>query len=364
MKILILADITAPYRIAVFKGVSDAFEADIFFNHAKNDSRNSDWYQKATEEFAFDVLDNDKALKHYSECVEHIKDYALVLCYDPWAKRSRALQRLCMAKKIPYILNADGALGITTKFPKKQIKTFYCKRAALCFAGCERAVEYFRTYGAKPEKIVKHPFTSLFRDQILKTPYTWEQKSLFRKELGIEEKVTFVTVGQFIHRKGFDLLLDAWGKTEQKAQLYIIGGGPLEDDYLKLAEEKSLKNVHIIGFKKPNELQKYYAASDVFVFPTRTDIWGLVINEALAAALPTISSNQCTAGNELVSNDYNGYVYDCGDIDALAEYINKLANNGELREIFSINALKSIEQHTLENIISSHIESINRIISK
>lgn len=364
MKILILGDIPTPYRIAVFKGISEEFKATTFFNAAKNDSRNPDWYTKSGKEFCFEILDNEKAVNHYNECVEHIRDYDLVLCYDPWAKRSRALQRLCMRKRIPYILNADGALSITTKFPKKQIKTFYCKRAALCFAGCERAAEYFRTYGVKNEKIVKHPFTSLFKEQILTAPYTKEQKTALREELGFEKKVTFITVGQFIHRKGFDLLLDAWSKTDQKTQLYIIGGGPLEEEYQRIIEEKALRNVYIIGFKKPDELQKYYRASDVFVLPTREDIWGLVINEALANALPTISSNKCTAGNELVKNDYNGYVYECSDTDALAECINKLASDEAMRERFSLNALESIEQYTLENIITSHIDSINRIVSK
>jgi glycosyltransferase involved in cell wall biosynthesis len=100
------------------------------------------------------------------------------------------------------------------------------------------------------------------------------------------------------------------------------------------------------------------------VLPTREDIWGLVINEALANALPTISSNKCTAGNELITNNVNGFVYECDDTDALAECINKLANNEEMRDRFSLNAIKSIEQYTLENIISGHIENINRVVSK
>ena len=364
MNILILSDITAPYRIEVFKGLSNEYKITLFFNSARNDSRNPDWYKKSTNEFYFEILDNEESIAHYNECVKNIKDYDLVLCYDPWHSRSRALQRLCMRKKVPYILNADGALGISTSFPKKQIKTFYCKRATLCFAGCERAAEYFRTYGAKNEKIVKHPFTSLSKDQILAEPYTKDQKSEYRKELGIEEKVTFITVGQFIYRKGFDLLLDAWSKTEQKAQLYIVGGGPLEDEYKRIIEEKALVNVFLIGFKKPEELQKYYAASDAFILPTREDIWGLVINEALANALPTVSSNKCTAGNELVKDDYNGFVYECEDTSALADCINKLAGDEDMRERFAVNSLKSIEQYTLENIISSHIESINNVIKK
>lgn len=364
MKILVLADVAAPYRKEVFKGLAQKYDIDVFFNIAKSDQRNPKWYAKSDEELKFYVLNSEEALEEYDKCINEIKKYDLVICYDPWHKRSRALQRLCMRKKIPYILNADGALGINTSFPKKQIKTFYCKRATLCFAGCERAAEYFRTYGAKNDKIVKHPFTSMFKSQILTAPYTNGQKSEYKKELGIEEKVTFITVGQFIHRKGFDLLLDAWSKTEQHAQLYIVGGGPLEDEYKQIITDKALKNVHLVGFKKPDELQKYYAASEAFILPTREDIWGLVINESLANGLPTISSNNCTAGNELVKNDFNGYVYECEDTTALAERITKLASDEALREKFSANAVKSIEQHTLENIINSHIDSINKLMSK
>lgn len=364
MKILIVSDFAAPYRKEVFRGLAQKYDVDVFFNIAKSDQRNPKWYAQSDEELKFYILNTEEALGEYNKCIKEIKAYDLVICYDPWHSRSRALQRLCMRKKVPYILNADGALGISTSFPKKQIKTFYCKRATLCFAGCERAAEYFRTYGAKNEKIVKHPFTSLSKDQILAEPYTKDQKSNYRKELGIEEKVTFITVGQFIYRKGFDLLLDAWSKTEQKAQLYIVGGGPLEDEYKKIIEEKALENVFLIGFKKPEELQKYYAASDAFILPTREDIWGLVINEALANALPTVSSNKCTAGNELVKDDYNGFVYECEDTSALADCINKLAGDEDMRERFAVNALKSIEQYTLENIISSHIESINSVIKK
>lgn len=363
-KILIVSDFTAPYRIEVFKGLSKEYETTTFFCEAKNESRNDAWYKKSSDEFHFEILDNETAYKHYDECVSNITQFDAVLCYTPWYKRVRKLQRICWRKKIPCILNCDGALGITTSFPKKQLKSFYVKRADLCFAGCERAVEYFKTYGAKPENIVKHPFTSLMKNQILAAPYSREQKNALKNEMGIDDKVTFITVGQFIYRKGFDLLLNAWGKTSQEAQLYIIGGGPLEDEYNKIISDLELRNVHIIGFKKPAELQKYYAASDVFVLPTREDIWGLVINEALSNALPTISSNKCTAGNELVTNDFNGYVYECEDTDELASRIDLLHKDEELRECFAKNALKAVEEYTIENIINSHIDSIKNVISK
>ncbi len=364
MKILAIADFPAPYRVEVFKGLAKEYQLDLFFTSSSSGYLSNEWYYKPNADFQFGLLDNAETKKEFERCVKRLYNYDLVLCYNPWAKLSRLVQRKCMRKNIPYILNADGALAINTKFPKKQIKTFYSKRAALCFAGCERAVEYFKTYGANPQNIIKHSFTSLFEEQILTTPYTKEQKLEFKKELGIEDKVTFITVGQFIHRKGFDLLLDAWAKTKHKAQLYIIGGGPLEDEYLKTIADTALENVHIIGFKKPHDLKKYYAASDVFVFPTREDIWGLVVNEALANALPTISSNKCTAGNELIKNGVNGFIYDVDNTEELAKLVDMLYYDSDLRERLAWGAALSVKNHTYENVIKHHIYCINKIINR
>lgn len=361
MKILILADITAPYRIEVFKQLSEEFEITVFFNYAKNESRNAQWFANSGDKITFEILNNEKAIESYDNTIKNIREYDVVLCYDPWAKRSRKLAKICMRKKIPYILNADGALGINLSFPKKQIKTYYVKRAAKCFAGCERACEYFRAYGAKEDQIVKHPFTSVLKEQLIAAPYTKEQKLELRNELGIDDKMTFITVGQFIHRKGFDLLLNAWKNTKQESQLLIIGGGPLEDEYLQFIKANELKNVHVIGFKKPEELRKYYLASDVYVMSTREDIWGLVINEAMACALPIITSNKCTAGNELVENGVNGNVYECEDFAALAKLIDEYSDNPSVCDKYALNAIAKGSEYCIENIAKCHIDCIKKL---
>ena len=176
------------------------------------------------------------------------------------------------------------------------------------------------------------------------------------------EKTTFLAIGQFIHRKAFDLLLSAWSKTKQTSQLYIIGGGPLKEEYLRVIEEEKLANVYILDFKTPDELYQYYLASDVFVMPTREDIWGLVVNEAMATALPVISSDKCTAGNEMIDHGHSGYVYACENTHLLAEYIEELSNNEEKRAFFAQNALTKCGEYVIENIIASHIESINSLL--
>ena len=67
---------------------------------------------------------------------------------------------------------------------------------------------------------------------------------------------------------------------------------------------------HFIDFLQTSELKQYYKLSDIFVLPTKYDVWGLVVNEAMSQGLPVISTSACVAAIELVSNGYNGYVID------------------------------------------------------
>jgi glycosyltransferase involved in cell wall biosynthesis len=90
------------------------------------------------------------------------------------------------------------------------------------------------------------------------------------------------------------------------------------------------------------------------VLPTREDIWGLVINEALAYGLPTITTDRCVAGLELIRDGVNGYVVPVEDIDALSEKI-KAVLASDL-EAMGKAALESVGPYTLENMARTHAE--------
>lgn len=362
LKLLILSDVCAPYRKEVFNGLVASFSVDVFFERWRTDAREASWYARPDDDFSFTVLGDKEAEEKYADALRNIEKYDAVICYDPWIKRARRLQRLCIKKKIPYILNADGAVDINLSFPKKQIKTYFVKRAALCLAGCNRAREYFEAYGAPKEKIALHPFTSMYAADILTEPPTEAQKAAYRELLGMPNSPVYISVGQFISRKGYDLLLEAWKKADIDASLYIIGGGPLIDEYKEIIEKNDIRGVHILGYMDKPELYKYYIAADAFVMPTREDIWGLVVAEAMAHGLPVISSNRCTAANELLAGG-GGKIYPTYDTEALAECIRELASSEARGEMARV-ALDAVKHHTYENVIACHTRAILGILEK
>ena len=141
-----------------------------------------------------------------------------------------------------------------------------------------------------------------------------------RKKYDINAKKIFITVGTFINGKGYDILLETIKEYNLKDMLFIfIGGGDSFETYKKFIKDNGITNVLMIDFLCKEELYPYYKMSDVFIFPTRYDVWGLVVNEAMAFGLPVIATDMCVAANELVEKEY---IYSVYAKDKLASLIN------------------------------------------
>ena len=126
------------------------------------------------------------------------------------------------------MINCDGAIPRERRL-RDYIKAFFISRAAVCLAGSDSAVQYFLSYGANPSQIDRHPFTSLSAEDIFRQPATADERRNLREGLGLPtDKVIFASVGGFIPRKGFDVLLKAWTEMPSEAHLLIIGEGPEE----------------------------------------------------------------------------------------------------------------------------------------
>lgn len=260
---------------------------------------------------------------------------------------------------IPYVMEVDGGTIKKENLLKTIIKKILISGAKKYFSPSKQTDEFLGKYGAKEQSIVRYPFTPLTEKQILKTPISKDEKDAIKGKLGIKTEKVIVGVGQLIDRKGWDILLAS--ACDIKADIYIIGEGKLRQQFEMLIKENNLKNVHLVGFLSCEETTKYYQAADIFVLPTRYDVWGLVINEALANGLPVITTQNCIAGKELIKDDKNGYLVSADDEKELYLKINTLLLDEELRKHMCINALNSIKEYTIENMVKVHKNVIYKI---
>jgi len=103
-------------------------------------------------------------------------------------------------------------------------------------------------------------------------------------------------VGRIAIEKNIEAFLDMeWGGSK-----VIVGTGPSKD---KL--EQTYKDAIFTGAKTGTELAKYYQSADVFVFPSRTDTFGMVIVEALVCGLP-VAAYEVTGPKDILTEDFLG----------------------------------------------------------
>ncbi|MGY1736604.1 glycosyltransferase family 4 protein [Geodermatophilus sp. SYSU D00684] len=104
--------------------------------------------------------------------------------------------------------------------------------------------------------------------------------------------------GQLIERKNVAALLEAfWTMEDRNAELHLVGEGVLRDELealsRRLAPPASRRRVVWHGGLAPEAAIRQIATAHVLVLPSTTEVWGLVVNEALAAGLSTVVSRAC-----------------------------------------------------------------------
>ncbi|MEW6103676.1 MAG: glycosyltransferase family 1 protein [bacterium] len=183
----------------------------------------------------------------------------------------------------------------------------------------------------------------------------------YRKEeivekYGIKRPIALY-VGRVSCEKNLNLLVDIFARRNEPA-LVVVGDGPYLDEM-----KRSLPNALFLGFLKEKALSEIYASSDFFIFPSITDTFGNVVLEALSSGLPAIVSDQ-GGPKELIIDGENGFVVKGNDPVSLAEKIDLLAENSELREKMSKNAIEYAKARSWDNVFSSLFATYQRIINE
>lgn len=366
-KILYITTIPSPYRVAYFNELGKKCDLTVLFEKAGSEERDDEWKNYMFKNFRGVILPGKRLSVNTAFCptVLHYlkKPWDEIVCCDVSTLTGMLSIQYMKMRKINYWLEGDGAFAKHGKGFKERIKKHFIVGAYGYFSTSNALDDYYKCYGANPSKIKRYIFSSVTENQVLDLGKGDEgslikNRCILRKQARIElgmdaNQIIVLAVGQFIYRKGFDNLLKAAKYFNDKVVLYLIGGKPTEE-YLRMCEQYSLNNIRFEEFKHSDVLKKYYLAADFFVLPTREDIWGLVINEAMANALPVVTTTKCVAGQEMVKDDYNGYLVEPDDIHEMASKINELTMSKNLRNRFAINAADVGKKYTIERMVESH----------
>lgn len=364
MKILYITNYPAPYAVDFFGELGKLCDLTVMFleDVASVSERNKSWFKTDGNNFK-SVFIGGKSRKRISfGARKYVKGYDLVFVGEYSSFTEMYLIHYMRKKKIKYAFSVDGGMKKDGRGLKEKLKRRIITGVPLYMSSGKTTDEFLTFYGAKAENLKRYPYTPLSENDILPAPLIEEEKLSLRKKLGMTEKNIVISVGQFIYRKGFDVLIRS-APLLKDTGVYIVGGEPTEE-YISLKKELGADSVHFVGFKSKEELKEYYLAADLFVLPTREDIWGLVINEAMACALPVITTDMCVAGLELIENGVNGYIVPVNDERAIAEKVDIILSDRALKEKMAAANLKKMSGYTVDIMARRHYEEAKNLLNK
>jgi glycosyltransferase involved in cell wall biosynthesis len=356
-RLVVITEIIAPYRIPVFNELAarDDIGLHVLFLSETDPSLRQWLVYKEEIRFSYEVLPSlRRRIGKYNLLLNRGLTRALrrahpgaILCggYNYLALWQTA--RWARKHGVPLLLwiestSADQRRGNPIVEALKRRFLSYCQ--AFVVPGISSR-EYLRQFKIPDRRIFTAPNAMDLRLFAETSRRARQNPGAIRREFDLPDRY-FLNVGRFIPNKGVSELLEAYANLEATIRstvgLVLAGDGVLKEQLVKRAAQISPGTVRFPGFVQKDRLPELYTLADAFVFPTLSDPWGFVVNEAMACGLPVIATDVAGCVADLVQGGWNGCVVPAGDVPRLTSALSQLATNDELRQQMSERSVERI----------------------
>ncbi len=321
-KVVIIHNIIAPYKVALFNELYKLIpNLEVIFIAEKEERR--DWNIDYTKiNFPYTLLfkgfidsinsftiakETWKVLKKIRPETSIICDYSNIFGWVAlrWAKKNHN-------KLVFWLVSTYD--DKKHYFPKEQVKHFFLKHFDAFLTPGEKTKHYLEYMKVDNSKIITTGYSVNNNFFIEQYQLYKNKRETLLNELKINRKQNFIFIGRFAPEKNILNLLNSFlevSKNNSEWGLILLGDGPLKNEINTFISNNDLQDkITLPGFIQQDEIVKYLIASNVFILPSLSEPWGLVVNEAMLCRLPVIVSTKCGCQPELVKEGVNGYSFD------------------------------------------------------
>jgi 1,2-diacylglycerol 3-alpha-glucosyltransferase len=363
MKLVVVTEIIAPYRIPVFNALSrcSGIELHVIFL-SETDPTLRQWpVYKEQIAFSWEVLSSWRwrvgeynLLLNRGVCrALHNADPNVIVCGGYSYLASWQAMRWARTHRVPFLVWVEStSLDERSEHgPVESLKRRFLRDVAGFVVPGRSSLEYVKQLGAQPERIHVAPNAVDVAFFSHEAQLARDNAESCRSALGLPERYALF-VGRLIRQKGVYDLLEAHARLSPELRadlaLVIVGEGAERAELTRRAQAIVPGKVLFPGFAHREQLAAFYALSDMLVFPTHSDPWGLVVNEAMSCGVPVIASEVAGCTADLVEDGRNGRVIRTGDVERLAQCMSELALKSEMRLQMGRRSREIIERFTPE----------------
>lgn len=359
-RVVLIHNFLPPHRVPLFEELATRFDLDVWILGAIKSVR--EWDEPESSAVRIRSLPRitlplgsryNALLLNYTlrRELDAARPDALICCgWDSpaafqcarWARRTRT----------PFIVWSGSTPQEDTLLRRltKPLVRWYVESASAWLAYGTRANAYLAELGADEARIFC-AFNTVDIDYYLNRPApSHDAARALRQQFGMGEEEILLYVGNLLELKGVYDLLHAFrrfAETRTDVSLVLIGEGRERASLQRLAAEWGIGDrVVFTGFADRETVAAAYSLANLLVLPSHSEVWGLVINEALASGLPVLATDVCGAVADLIEDGVNGYIVPSGDVAALTGAMRRHFDAPELHDAIRASAREHIAPFT------------------
>ena len=254
-------------------------------------------------------------------------------------------------------LSSDPFFGKTFMTVSYSYLVYFCNRCEYVTAPTITALNLLYEHG------LRAPTQAISNGVDLKRFSPGERDKRLRQRFKLpEDCLLILSVNRLSQEKRIDVLIDAAAKMTQDAHIAIASTGTAEAELREQVEQSGLKDkVTFLGFIHDNDLAPLYRLADVFAIPSEAELQSLATMEAMACGLPVVAAD-AYALPELVHHEVNGFLFQRGNADEMALYLDRLVGDAALRKQMGANSLEIIARHD-RTLVLDQWEALYRRLS-
>jgi glycosyltransferase involved in cell wall biosynthesis len=374
-KVAIIANIPSPYRVDFYNTLNSKNELEfkVYFLAESESNRNWTGALKRAR-FPYEISRGIHAFSSRKEWPIHLNmgvffrllryspDVIITTGYDSpgyWMAMSYA--KMLRRPLITWYGSTKND-QMSTGGAIEKLRSFYLSNTAAFFTYGEAATESLVSRGVSSDRIVTG-LNTVDMNSINENVLMAQKKPSYQSDREKYPKFLFLYAGQFITRKRVDLLLQAYAEIQDAdVGLILAGSGPEEDALKHQAAELGLTNIWFQPFRQYDDMPELYALADCLVLPSDREVWGLVVNEALAAGMYSIIADKSGCSKQLVENPIMGRKFSTGSVQSLVEAMENTKLNGDHhKQQRSQRATTAARDFSLDKYVAALTQAVNKV---
>jgi glycosyltransferase involved in cell wall biosynthesis len=375
MKIALCTNYVSPYRLPVFRELGSKSDIDLKIYTCSSGGHDRDWDRydldgtiRVKQSFSFSWLAKQRVGCAQSEGSEFIESTSrqipIGLIFDLFTDRPDVIvtgelgARTLIAKIAGFIMGVPvvpwcypSSVPLNISKLRERFRRSLLKSSPAVIGMGQTARKALAEQGAAAERIFNAPNTADTQMVVdIKSKTDFKQQARKRKSELVGDKKMALVVGRLVPMKAPLEVVHAWKNLSKSIRdewdLVFVGDGSLRNQ----VDTCENKDIHFVGNVSPDLVMTYFEACDLHIFASLGDPWGLVVNEAMHHAKPTLCSIHAGCCEDLIYEGETGFRFDpLAQIESVTTTLDRVLRRSDLAKI-GREASTHIAQYTPSNM--------------